>query len=396
MKICILSYKFFTGGFTSSLLPLLKHLDKRGIEVDLMLFEKGYEDNVDTSFVNIIYNKTPIRSMGKIEMGIRLLFTPHFLKELLYRKKHEDDKDIVYRNDVFLGQTLTRFTVMSYREKCDLSDYDCVVAWEEGFTSYFLANNVIAKKKIGYIHPDYQRARFSKYADEIALQGLDKIAFVSKATAASFRQAIPALADKAITIPNTLVVDEILKKSKEETETFEKGSFDIISVCRLDNVSKALDRAAKVASRLKKDGLDFKWYFVGDGVSREMFEGWIKENDAEDRIILLGEKSNPHPYTKKADLFVLQSYYEGKPMSVSEAMILDTPVMISAFAAAKEQVEDGITGFIAGNSEDAVYEKLKYIIENKHILKGVKENLMALDKHKTFEDITPFIDAVTN
>ena len=394
MKICILSYKFFTGGFTSSLIPLLKHLRENNIDVDLMLFEKGAEDSMDTSFVNITYNHTPKRNMSKFERGVRLFFTPHFREHYKYRLKHSDDSDIVYRNDVFRGQTLTRFTIMEYTQKCDLSQYDCVVAWEEGFTSYFLANNVIAKKKIGYIHPDYQKARFCKYADEIALKGLDKIAFVSNATAKSFMEAIPSLADKAVCIPNTLMVNEIIEKSKENVQTFEKGSFDIVTVCRLDNVSKALDRAVKVAARLKNDGLDFKWYFVGDGVSREKMQNWIKEYNVEDRVIMLGEKSNPHPFTKNADLFVLQSYYEGKPMSVAEAMILDTPVMITSFAAAKEQVQDNVTGFIADNNEDAVYEKLKYIIENKHCLDTVRENLSKLDKKKTFEDITPFLNAV--
>lgn len=396
MKICILSYRFFTGGFTASLLPLLKHLNSAGISVDLMLFEKNDEMKMDTSFVNIIYNTTPKRNMSKIEKAVRLFFTPHFREERKYRMAHKDNADIVYRNDVFFGQTLTRFSVMEYKQKCDLSEYDCVIAWEEGFTSYFLANNVIAKKKIGYIHPDYQRARFCKYADEIALQGLDKIAFVSNATKKSFQKAIPSLADKAVCIPNTLVVDEIIEKSKEQTQTFEKGEFDIISVCRLDNVSKALDRAVRVSARLKADGLNFKWYFVGDGVSREKMEGWIKEYNMDNTVILLGEKHNPHPYTINADLFVLQSYYEGKPMSVAEAMILETPVMISHFAAAHEQVQDNVTGFIAENNEDAIYEKLKELITNKDKLETVRENLSKIDKHQAFEDITPFLDAVEN
>ena len=165
-------------------------------------------------------------------------------------------------------------SIDDYAEKCDLSQYDCVIAWEENFTSYFLSHNVIAKKKIGYIHPDYQKAKFSVYVDEEAYSGLDYIACVSQATTQSLKQAIPSLAKKAICIPNTLVVDEILQKATENTQTFEKSNFDIVSVCRLDNVSKALDRAVCIAARLKGDGLNFKWYFVGDGPSKEMFEGY--------------------------------------------------------------------------------------------------------------------------
>lgn len=395
MKICILSYRFFTGGFTASLLPLLKHLSRAGITVDLMLFEKGSEQDMDLSFLNsVVYNSTPKRHMSKAEKAIRLFFAPHFRRHYKNRLKNSDNPDIVYRNDVFRGQTLTRFSVMEYTQKCDLSRYDCVVAWEEGFTSYFLANNVTAKKKIGYIHPDYIKARFCTYADEIALKGLDKIAFVSEATAESFRTAIPSLAHKAVCIPNTLDVDLILSKGNEDVPTFEKGEFDIVTVCRLDNVSKALDRAVRISARLKADNLKFKWYFVGDGVSRQMMRDMIEQYDLSDCVILSGEKSNPHPYTKNADLFVLQSYYEGKPMSVSEAMILQTPVLISRFASCREQVEDGVTGFIAENDEESIYQKLKYIIQNKACLDPIRENLARLDKKKTFEDITPFLQAV--
>ena len=83
-------------------------------------------------------------------------------------------------------------------------------------------------------------------------------------------------------------------------------------------------------------------------------------------------------------------------MSVAEAMILETPVMISHFASAYEQVEDDVTGFIAENDEDSIYEKLKEIITNPEKLKAVRENLAKVDKHATFEDITPFTDAVQN
>ena len=41
-------------------------------------------------------------------------------------------------------------------------------------------------------------------------------------------------------------------------------------------------------------------------------------------------------------------------------------------------------------------EKLKEIITHPEKLQQVRENLAKVDKHATFEDITPFLDAVKN
>ena len=132
----------------------------------------------------------------------------------------------------------------------------------------------------------------------------------------------------------------------------------------MDNTSKALDRAAKIAYILKKKGYKFIWRFIGKGYYREELEKLIKEYGIGDCFILLGFRSNPLPYVRLSDLFVLQSYYEGYPISVCEALVLNVPCLISNFKSAKEMLVDGQDGIIAENNIEDIISKLESLLSN--------------------------------
>ena len=118
----------------------------------------------------------------------------------------------------------------------------------------------------------------------------------------------------------------------------------------------------------------------------------LKEEYNLSNLILLGQKNNPFIYIKQADLFVLQSYYEGKPISVDEALILNVPVLVTNYVSAKEQVRSDY-GFIVENDEDSIYNKLDMILNQKELLLAKKDNLSKQDYHK-YQDISLFMDIV--
>ena len=108
--------------------------------------------------------------------------------------------------------------------------------------------------------------------------------------------------------------------------------------------------------------------------------------------MLVGEKDNPYPYVKKADLFVLQSYYEGKPMVIDESIIIGTPVLVTDYNSAKEQVSKNI-GYIVENDENKIYEKIIEIIEDKKDLNAKKEYLKNMNMKK-YENIDKMIECI--
>ena len=99
----------------------------------------------------------------------------------------------------------------------------------------------------------------------------------------------------------------------------------------------------------------------------------IKENSMEGNVILYGNQPNPFPYVKGADLFFLPSLHEAAPMVYAEAMTLGVPVLTTDLVSSKELVGD--LGFECYNSDEGVYEGLKFVLTNKREITKKKEML---------------------
>lgn len=264
----------------------------------------------------------------------------------------------------------------------DLTMYDAVLTWEELYPCYLLAEKILAKKKIAWIHPHYQECGFLRKYDFSRFNKLDGIVAVSKNCQASIQAVFPEMKEKIYAVENAVSVEDILKKSLlPQSKIVPWDGVNIVTVARLQNISKALDRAIRVSERLKKQGYAFKWYFIGDGEDRTSLIDLIRSLGMERDIILLGHQDNPYKYVKAADLFVLQSYYEGRPMVVDEAMIVGTPVLVSDYSAAREQVPADC-GMVVDNNETEILLGLESLLNDKKILKEYRENLKMLDFEK--------------
>lgn len=87
----------------------------------------------------------------------------------------------------------------------------------------------------------------------------------------------------------------------------------------------------------------------------------IQKVNAENNIHLIGYRSNPYPYYKAADLFVMSSRKEGFPNVVLEAITLGTPVVATNCVDWSGVIEPNINGIVVNkNSCKALYEGLKH------------------------------------
>jgi len=77
----------------------------------------------------------------------------------------------------------------------------------------------------------------------------------------------------------------------------------------------------------KELGLTHKLVIVGDGSDKKAVEKKIKQLKLTDEIVLTGFLSNPYPWMKHADLFVLSSISEGLGMVLLEAIACGTKVV---------------------------------------------------------------------
>lgn len=72
---------------------------------------------------------------------------------------------------------------------------------------------------------------------------------------------------------------------------------------------------------------DARLMFVGDGNGREALLSLACELDLAERVIFAGFRSDPTPFYKTADMFVLSSNYEGFGNVIVEAMACGVPVV---------------------------------------------------------------------
>jgi glycosyltransferase involved in cell wall biosynthesis len=152
-----------------------------------------------------------------------------------------------------------------------------------------------------------------------------------------------------------------------------------------------LDRGIKAFAKLKEENLieNFRWYIIGDGSDLDKLKKMITENILDKFITVLGPRNNPLPYVALMDMFFLPSRYEGKPMAVTEAQMLGVPALVTAYASAEEQIENGIDGIILENTDDAVYAGLKKIIDGKNKINVMKQKAYNRDysNKEVIEDI---------
>ena len=111
---------------------------------------------------------------------------------------------------------------------------------------------------------------------------------------------------------------------------------------------------------------------LGDGGEREQIEAKIKELRLDDYVFLEGLTDNPYKYMKHCDLFVLPSGWEGFPTVTVEAKILNCAVLATDVSGIREQMEHGKTGWIVENTEDGIYDGVKYLLEHPEVVKEIR------------------------
>ena len=94
----------------------------------------------------------------------------------------------------------------------------------------------------------------------------------------------------------------------------------------------------------------------------------------------------------KCDLFVCSSYKEGFSTATTEALIVGIPVMVTECSGMKEMLgENNEYGVVIENSEQGIYDGIKYFLEDKELLNIYKEKSIErgkfFSKEKTVKEV---------
>lgn len=373
-KVGLIAHNLYAGGITSYLIEISRYLCEKNVDVIL------YYEDADEECLKKFDDSIEKKKMSK-NPTLKVI-----LKILLSTDRMRFLNAIIKKDKLTVSQLYSCYNAYCHE---DIDEkFDVAISSEEFFCNELLAWHVHAKKKIGWIHPDYKSIKPIEKIDKMVFEQLDKIVTVSETNRKLLMSLYPNIQNKFMHINNILDEKKIWRLSQEKVADFkyDETKLNIITVCRLDNISKRIDRIVKTCVFLKHMKVPYKWYIVGDGKDREIIDKWINDNDLTSDLILLGNKVNPYPYYRKADVFVLTSVYEGKPISVEEAKILHTPVIVTNYNAAKEQVGD-CDGFVIENCDSRVPEEIYFILKNNLFKIKKWSSDYRYDNTKIFEQI---------
>lgn len=230
-----------------------------------------------------------------------------------------------------------------------------------------LSKNIIASKNILWIHSRPREKQNCILDNEEFLKNLDKIICVSN----TIQKEI--MVDKESEVIHNFLPYNIkeLADLKLDVDIFtNKEKLKLVTVSRLSN-GKGFDRILKLVNMLNENQIDFEYVVIGNGRAKEteiknMFKN-IKQ------VKFIGFKDNPYPYIKKADYLVQLSDFESWGNVITESKYLNTPVIITNFETAQEQIKDDFNGIIidlnATNYQKYLYRIINNIQKYKNNLK---------------------------
>jgi len=111
------------------------------------------------------------------------------------------------------------------------------------------------------------------------------------------------------------------------------------------SIEKGIINALKAFSNQDKGN----FYIAGDGPQKQEIEKYIKDNNLEERVKLLGflSQTQVREYISKCSFVVVPSiWYENCPYSVLETLAIGKPVIGSRIGGIPELIEDGKNGYL--------------------------------------------------
>ena len=132
-------------------------------------------------------------------------------------------------------------------------------------------------------------------------------------------------------------------------------------------------------SALKGLGYSFVWYVVGEGADRCTLQHMIDDNGVNDCFKLIGNRFNPYCFVKECDVFCMPSRWEGKPIAITESMMLGVPPVVTEYLSAKEQIKNGYDGIVVANTDNAILDGIKTVLNDTALLNRLKSTLQSND-----------------
>lgn len=357
-----------TGGVQSSLLNLIAELNGE-YHITVLCFDERLKNssNILPPHVNLAVPNSPFCYLGISQGELR-------------------EKPVKYLARAcwafltkLLGRSSTIRLMLPFQKK--LGDYDCAISYLHeapqksfyGGCNEFVLKKIKAKKKVTWLHCDFELCGANSKASEKIYQQFDEIVACSEGTKRAFLHCMPQFEDKCVAIRNCNDYENIRRLAGDGIP-YDKSEFNIVTVARLSK-EKGIERAIEAVKRCVKKGYQLHYHIVGSGDQAVYLKKLTEDYGLENVITFYGNQSNPYPYMKNADLFLLPSYHEAAPMVFDEAACLGVPILATETTSTDEMITETGSGFVCENSQDGIADGLIKVLKKPDSLIEIKKEL---------------------
>lgn len=367
------------GGAEKVLVNFLKNLPPDKYEVDLLLnLYSGLYIQEVPSWVKIHY-----LIKGEMITTNRPKDIPVKALRVLYEK-------------MFLW-----FPFLLYRFILKNKKYDVEIAAIHAMYREILSSPQKNSKKIIWVQNDIFNLK--DYTQEVIREffRFDRILVISDKLRDGMYELAKNEAERAsvIKIYNPIDRNDTLRKAEAEIHDYALSE-DLPTFVTVGTVypQKGYDRLLNVHKKLIDEGLKHQLLIIGDGYDFNNIQDQLKRLGLQETVTMLGFSSNPYPYLKKADFYVMSSRHEGFPTIIAEALILNKPVSATDISGIRDLLQDGRLGNITPNSEEGIYEGMKKFLTDENIAEDYKSQIAKTELpfvlEKSVEHLQKIIDEV--
>ena len=364
-KLLFVCYGLGIGGIEKCLVNLLNALPAKQFEVDVLLMNPEYD------LKNQVTGSCTFLDSFRYVMN-----TTDTLPEIMRRGG-------ILRNFGFF----LRYCVFRVRVKLGLAPwkqfralpkkYDIAVAYSQNdYSPYYVIDRVQADRKVLWYHNGaYERTGDLYARDQSYYSRFDHLVAVSNDCAQVLREKFSFSDGKILVLRNFCNTADVLSHASSPVPSdFDVPGFHITTVGRLTK-EKGADLALSACKQLRDAGFPVIWHWVGNGNQNSAVRQMRSAYHLEDCFLLEGNQSNPYPYVRGADLYVQPSYYEAYSTTVTEAKVLCKPMVVTDVGGMRDQIEDGVTGWITPVDADALTEAIRRLIETPSALEACRSAL---------------------
>ncbi len=357
MKTLIIMDVIDSGGVSTVLRNILKHIDLEKYKFEILAFEENSEYEAlipDGVTIRHVYRNNPAKHRNKYiryAYGVLREKLPKWMiRQFIIKFQYDIAID-------FKGNNLNVLTAAKCKK----------VFWSH--KDFSPITNPIEKQVIEV----YSKTRKGRTKEEIFKKNIGKVdstVCISEACKQGFIERWGYDESRIRVLYNVLDVYDIRVRSEEDIPYKKGNKFTFCCMTRISS-GKGIERLLESTKFLNEEGYNFSLNIVGSGDTYDDMVGLSEELGLKN-VTFFGNKMNPYPYVRECDVVIYPSETEAYSTALCEALIIGKPVISCKTASIPEILGNNEFGYVIENSQEAIIKAMKNFL-NKPQLRDIYE-----------------------